>query len=389
MSLKLDAVVRIGDVAGRTWVVAMGPERQALLLHLDSVGGLRQTPLPWWSERAAIEGGERPGLRFIDTAKSRWFRVDLGDPRRPEVGPVRPISGLKPGQYPKAVASDGRRALVSLYRRAAGQSEPRYLGETFLLDAVTGAGIGPPVPATLWMARCARGRCFGLAELNRAPQPTALVEVADGGLRELEVLGAWGCSGAVDWREGDDWWIARSERGRVALSVLDLQNGEIRRQSIEVGDECSEPQHIALEEGHGLILNGRQLIRVGATFEGANSGPMPVPVPLYAERQVVRAEGWILVADFESVSWMQHDPPDANGEYEYTQYFSFKGQAGLLEREGLGWRWKSRQELPHSGEEGSFGDGYRPIVMSAPGQAGVLLTGDMGPSEYISLVEPC
>ena len=388
-SLELNTVHRIADVAGRTWVVAEGPKGRALLLHLDSAGGLVQTPLPWWSERVAIEGGDAPGLRFIDAATPRWFRVDLGDPRRPKVGPVRSIPGLTPGQYPKAVASDGRRALVSLYRRATepGKGGPRYLGETFFLDVLTGAKIGDSAPATLWMARCAAGRCFGLAELNRAPQPNMLVEIDDAGLREIQELGAWDCSGAVEWREGDEWWIARNERGRVALSVLDLSSGRLRQESVEVGGECSEVQPIALPEGHGLVIHGRQLIRIGEAGEGAKL--VPLPQKQSTERLVVGAEGWILATDFDSASWMQHDPPDVNGEYEYTEHFSFKGQAGLLELEGARWRWKSVADLPHSGEEGDYGNGYRPLVMSAPGQAGVLLVNDMGPSEYIALVEPC
>jgi len=396
----LRAATRLGDLADRTWVVAMAPAdaegeaSRAVLLHVDSALGLVQTSLPWWSENVAMERGERPALRIIDASGGRWLRVDLSDPRAPIVGPEAPIPGLIPGEHPKAVASDGERALVSLYRRAPADGKRRYIGETFLLDVATGERIGAPGPATLWMARCASGRCFGLAEVNDDPDATKLVELGDTGLRIVADLGDWSCSGAAQWHTAEEWRVARNGHGHVDLDAINLRTGAHRQSVIKVGgDACTSIDHVSTPDGGGVILDNAASPRFFPIDDQLRPGKaQPLPARPHREHHYVRAGDSVLVVDVDAASWMQHGPPGPDGEYEYDQLWSFAGAAGLLDPTARPWKWRDPgpSPLPHDGEEGTMGDGFRPIVMSAPGQAAVLVIGGVAePSDLVTLLGPC
>lgn len=369
-------------------------EGRPVLLHVDSAVGLVQTPLPWWSEDVALERGERPALRMIDASGGRWLRIDLSDPRAPVVGPEAPIPGLVPGEYPKGVASDGRRALVSLYRQAPEGAKQRYIGETFLLDVATGERIGAPAPATVWTASCAGGRCFGLANVNDDPDATKLVELEEKGLRTVADLGAWSCSGAAQWHTGEEWRIARNGRGQVHLDAINLASGAHRQGVIRVGgDACTSIDHVSVPDGDGLIVEeaaGARFFPIGDLLRPGEARPLPARP--HREHHYVRAGDSVLVADVDAASWMQHGPPGPDGGYEYDQLWSFAGQAGLLDPSARPWTWRASgpSPLPHDGEDGTMGDGYRTIVMSAPGQAAVLIVGGVAePSDAVMLLGPC
>jgi len=405
-SLELRSAVLLGQAAGRTWVLALPPlgpdgeDAAALLLHLDSAAGLVQTPVPWL-EHVAIEHGPELKLRFVDASAGSWRTVDLADPRRPKVGPARPIPGLVVGEHPKAVASDGARALVSLYRKAPAGSAERYIGETFFLNAESGARIGKPAPMTVWAAQCADGRCFGYATINRDPQPNVFVAIDDAGAREIGEHEQPECGGLVDWRDEDEWRIAYNLVGQVGLTGINLKTGALRRSSIPFGAAtCTDVKHIETSTGHGLIITAGSGTAAGTTTgeprfvtidaELRAGPPQRLPAPVHREQIYVAAGTSVLTADFESASWRQHDPPGPDGSYEYNEYWSFKGQLGLLSPGDPQWRVEQRTPLLHDGEDGTMGDGFRPILMSAPGTAGVLLVSDtMEPSVYISVVDPC
>ena len=122
--VDLRAVADAGDVAGKRWLVGQ-IDRAPLLLHLDPAGRLARAPLPEWTEDIA---GERDGLRLLRApAPATWWRVDLRDPEAPVIGPAAAIPGLVPGDYPKGFASDGARALVSMYRESGRPDGPPHL----------------------------------------------------------------------------------------------------------------------------------------------------------------------------------------------------------------------------------------------------------------------
>lgn len=387
--LKLDAVSDAGDVAGKRWLVAREAD-VPVLLHLDAAGALARVPLDVWTEDIAAEGDARLRL-FTTVAPARWSTVDLRDPDRPVRGPAAPIPGLVPGEYAKGVASDGARALVSLYRENPRPGGERYIGDTALLDVATGERVGPRADMTVWTAHCAGGTCFGVATVNADPQTRALVALADAGARRLDALGAWGCSGLVTWLDGQDWLIAWSDRGRIGLAAVHLPTGAHRLGALTTaGDACSEFEHLALPDRHGLLVKDgarRSFIPVSAALTAG--APESLPRFLHRRQHLLAVGDGVLVADIDASSGMQHGPTDRNGMREYHEVWSFAGQRQFLRPAAREWTADPPAPLPHDGEEGDFARGYDVHLLARPGHAGVLMDGDGLPSLYLPVREPC
>jgi hypothetical protein len=258
----------------------------------------------------------------------------------------------------------------------------------------------------VWAASCADGRCYGLAEANRDPQPSVLVALDDAGYRELADIGPWRCGGAEDWRVGDEWRLAWSERGKIGLAAVDLRGGEVRTGTLAVGGDDCVSAAAAVELGGGarglIVTRDRGMSKPGTCAlyvldEGrgglVGGDPQALPAMTFPRQAFapVGDVGWLLAIDYSAASGMIHGPPDADGSYEYHETWDFSGRVGLLERErgGGAWGWLREAPLPHSGDGGDFSGGYRPHLLTGPGSGGVLLVGDGMPSEYVAAVEPC
>jgi hypothetical protein len=388
-TLELDAVSDAGDLAGKTWLVARAAD-VPILLHLDRTGALARTRIPAWTEDIALESA---ALRLFHTQKpARWSLVDVRDPDAPVVGPLAPLPGLVPGDYPKAVASDGRRVLVSMYRANPKPDGERYVGDTFLLDVATGERVGPRADMTVWTAQCAAGTCYGVATVNADPQTRALVALGEAGSHRLETLGQWSCGGLATWRDGQHWQIAWSEKGRIGLASVDLVTrahtlGDLRT----APDACPEVRHLALADREGLLVaDGDRLQFVAIDAPLTRSPPEFLPPFEHRQQQLIASGGDVLLVDYDASSGLQKDRTQApDGSYEYDEVWQFAGRHRFLRPRPGQWDADPAAPLPHDGEDGKLGRGYAVHLLARPGHAGVLVVGDGLPSEYLPLRRPC
>jgi len=387
--LRLDAVVDLGDVAGKRWLVAREGD-VPVLLHLDPAGALARTPLPDWTEDIAVEGAR--GLRLFFTDTPAWAAVDLRNPDAPVVAAPVVVPGLVPGEYPKGVASNGARALVSLYREAPRIGGERYDGDTFLLDVAGGGRLGPRAGMTVWTAHCEAGRCLGVATPNGDRKSRTLVELGDGGAVRVGQLGRWDCTGVVTWLEGQEWRIAWSERQTIGLAAFDLERNKLRQDTFATADpDCADLAHLALPGRQGLVVTAaegrRAFVAIGPDLRPG--APELLPKFEHTRQRFAAVGDGVLVVDFGAAAGLRHGPEDGDGVREYHDVWQFAGRR-LYARPAPGeWLAEPAVALPHDGERGDFARGYDVHLLARPGHAGVLLAGDGLPSTWLPLRRPC
>lgn len=388
--LDLRATVELGHAAGKRWLAAERAGAPALL-HLGPDGALTHTPLARWTEEVGLEPDGALRL-FYTTAPTTWARVDLRAPDAPVVAAATELPGLTAGEYPKGVASDGTRALVSLYRASKELSGPRYLGETALLSVPAGERIGPLAAMTVWTAHCAGGRCYGVATANDDQDARAVVVLDETGPLRVGTLGRWDCTGVETWLDGQAWMIAWAERRAAGIAALDLTTGLLTTATIPTGDpDCAAVQALAAGVRRGIVVaaphGGRAFVAVGSDLRPGPLEPLP---DLRHHRQRFAASGaGALVLSYTAASGLVHDSrPDPQGNREYNHVWSFSGVHGFL-RPGAAWTLEDTGPLPHDGESGDLTSGYDVIPVTRPGHAGVLVVADGGPSAYYPLRKPC
>lgn len=389
-AIKLGAVAELPRAGGKSWLVA-DEDGAPALLHLGPAGQLARAAIPQWTEDVAGEGA---ALRLLRAgAPATWWPVDLRDPDAPAIGPAAAIPGLVPGDHPKGFASDGARALVSLYRESTRPDGPRYQGDTFLLAVPSGERIGPRADMTVWTAECHAGACYGVAAVNDDPDVRALVALDGAGARRIGALGRWGCSGLQTWREGQIWTIAWSEARAVGVAALDLATGAVNTIRLPTDDRaCAELRHLEVGGRHGLALttsrSGRAFVPIGAELRPGV--PEPLPPLTGAQQRFADLGDGVLFADFTAASGLQKDhSPDPDGKLEYDEVWSFSGRAGVLRPAASGWTLEDTAPLPHDGEDGRMAGGYGVHLLTRPGHAGVLLVGDGLPGAFVRLRGPC
>ncbi|MBZ5710468.1 hypothetical protein [Nannocystis pusilla] len=387
--LRLAAVVDLGDVAGKRWLVAREGDLP-VLLHLDAAGALARTRLPDWTEDIAVERDS--GLRLFFTDEPTWAAVDLRDRDAPVVAAPVAVPGLVPGEYPKGVASDGARALVSLYRDARRPGGERHDGDTFLLDVATGGRLGPRAGMTVWAAHCDAGRCLGVATPNGDRKSRTLVELGESGAVRLGDLGRWDCSGLVTWLEGQEWRIAWSERKTIGLAAFDLEAGKLRQDSFPTADpDCADLAHLALPDRHGLVVTAadarRAFVPIGPDLRPG--APELLPKFEHARQRFLALGDGVLLVDFAASAGLRHGPEDADGVREYHDVWQFAGRRQYARPAPGEWKAEPAVALPHDGERGEIARGYDVHLLARPGHAGVLLAGDGLPSTWLPLRRPC
>lgn len=391
---EVRAVSQVADLAGKRWLVAQtGPVGASTpaLLHLGPKGQLVQTKLPTWTEDTAVELPST--LRFlVTTDKPRWWTVDVSEPDRPVVHkPVR-LAGLEPGKHPKGFASDGTRALISMYRTAPAGSKPPYVGETALYQVPSGTPTTDLAPVTVWAAECLKGICYGLGTPNRVGADGELRQFRDGGHQRLKRLSGWDCAGAAQWRVGSHWLLAFPGQGVVRLLAVDLPKGRVASAKIAAtSGRCSQVTWARMAGRDGIVVEDERshfFVSVSTALEIGS----PELLPKLSDREHViapMADGAFLVS-FTSAGGMIHGPRDPSGMVEYHNVWDFTGQAGLLYHQDAAWALVDAQPLPRAGESGEFSDGLRGQALTRPGYAMALVVGSRGePGASVLLRQPC
>lgn len=388
--IDLDATVDLGLAAGKRWLVATRADKP-VLLHLGADGALAHTPLARWTEEVAFEGDAAMRL-FYTGAPATWASVDLQAPDAPRIAAEAALPGLVPGDYPKGVASDGTRALVSLYRASKELSGPRHVGETFLLAVPSGQRLGPPAEMTVWTAHCAGGRCYGVATVKDDEEARALVVLDENGPLRVGTLGRWDCTGVETWLDGQAWMLAWSERRSAGVAALDLTTGVLTTAAIATGDpDCAAVQALAAGGRRGVVVaapgGGEAFVALGPDLQPGP--PEPLPALPHTRRRFAPSGAGALVLSYTASSGLMHDrEPGPDGKREYNEVWRFDGAHGFL-RPGARWTLEDPGPLPHDGEEGTMSRGYEVHPVTRPGHAGVLVVADSGPSAYYPLRRPC
>ncbi len=379
----LGSLVALGERGGKQWVVSAG-HGSAELLHLGPAGELRRMPLPQGSEQWTLTGPR--SLHMVGRAGQTWS-VDLAEVDAPSVAAPVKLAGVVVGRYIKAIAGDDTRVLLSWYREQQSGSPPHWVGDTVLLDATTGLVRAGPVAATVWLARCAGGRCYGWATPNDDEAARVLLVIDDAGSRVLAQLGPSECSGAAQWDEGGRWVLVWSERAGVGLAAIDLASGALTRGEI-AGVACPELEALVVEGRAGLLLregeDGRFVAVAGDLRAGAS---VTVPAMEHSQQVSVSTTDGVLVADYEIEAVRRDSGIDPGGRHEWWDESTLHGRHGLLVRDGAAWRWQDGGALPQDGETTAHGDARDVQFLTRPGHAGVLVSGDRG--SYRPLRGPC
>ena len=386
--LQLDAVSELDPAAGKSWIVATRAD-QSVLLHLDPTGELATTPIPTWSETVAAEPA---ALRIANTlAPPQWWTLDLRDPDHPTPGPAAAIDPAAAGEYPKAFASDGTRALLAQYR-VADAGPRRYIGSTYFLDVATGRPLTPPAAMTVWIAHCDRGRCQGYATDN-ATDHAVIAGFDDAGHRILHDLGTQTCAGVTAWQQGRQWLLAWSEQGAFGVASVDLDTRDVRTARVSVPDsanQCTSLDPLTVAGHHGLLVGSGTQRSFFESLGDRSFGP-PEPLPPLEHTQLALASfgDGVLLAQYAARTGMVHGPEE-NGIREYHHVWSFTGRHDLLRRDAGAWQLEAGGPLPHDGEHGEHSDGYRVHLLTRPDHAGVLVSGGRSlASAYLPLRSAC
>jgi hypothetical protein len=384
---QLDALVHLGDHAGKTWLLA-GREpsaKTALLLHLDAAGRLVENELPAFTEHVSFEAPSL--LHFLEYAETpRWWSVDISDRDGPKVGKAEPGPplGWAPSSAVKAFAVSAARAFVSVYRVEYGDAGTTRRGETGVFDRASGSRIGSLLPMTAWAAQCLGTRCAALASDNDSDDAQLLV--FDGSSMKKTRLGSFGCAGVRNWRDGSKWVLAFGDGERLRALSVDLQTGQVREAASDVlGRECGVIHSAQLAGRRGLLISGERFLPVASTPRiGA---PERLPGLSGRSQALAPLPDGAALADFTSESWMTHGPTDSRGMRRYHREWRFSGRAGLLRGTRGGWRLDAGP-LPGSGTEGQFSSGLDVNLLSNENFSAAIVSGER-PARVVYLTRPC
>jgi hypothetical protein len=395
------SAARVPDLGDFRRVVAH--ERQqpdsAVLLQLDRAGGVQSISLPTWSENVAVEGGK---LRFLQGGEApRWWTVDLSNPDTPVVGPATRIADLASAEHVKAFASDGQLALVSTYHRNEVKGGPRFVGRSALYSVPAGARRGAAMPATIWSAACSNGACVGWATPNAEGEDDRLVRMTPDGHDTLSTLSGPSC-GAVSWRRGEYWILAIRLADSVELMHVPFARGGPKRTRVKLAQlpfggaadprrgGCAKLAHARWRERDGLVVESAgALVFVPVDDEPHVDDALRLGKIEQREWQLAPLADGLVLLDYGIGGGMMHGPPDHTGMHYYHDVWSFDGTADFIAPEQDATTRRNMRILPHSGEHGEMSDGYYPFLLSRPGHVGVLMVGDMEPSEWLPLRGPC
>ncbi len=365
-----------------------GADVDAVIVALDARGALELTPVPVpVADPVAI--GEDPGGLVIVSVATRGtgtlLRVDL----RAD-GSLRPRAPKKlpdvPWGWPAAIGSDGERAILEHTLATAEQG----LGGTVLhtIDLATLRVLARAPAAKRAQVHCHAGACttVELAPTTAQNQPSQVTVVRGAARLELELHST--CPTLYPLVSGDalllvgpgaPWRAVAVARDPPALRELALDP------TLAPLPGCPPLLHVFPSASRpGLIVAGagaRTPLRWDLARGSFGAGE---PLPASAHRQSLRAAhpDGVLELAWTGGHGMMHSPTDAQGSRRYFTHWSFDGgQLSLLRHRAGSWAALDPTPLVLAGVEGTFHDGYQPILLRHGLHAAALLVPDGGGDE--------
>jgi hypothetical protein len=393
-------LVRVGTpvaIGERTFAYGwrqVGADVEVVIVSLAGDGAPVITPVPVpYADPTAI-GADGRGLVIVSVAlkgTGTLLRVTLGEDGVLRAGTPMPLPDVAWG-WPAKITSDGARAVLVHTLATTEQTLGRTVIHTIeLASGRVVASTWPPAGATM---DCDTLACTTIA-LEKGSGRAGFTWVGPGGREDRAVAVASACpafyaieAAGLYVGPGDPWRAMQ-----VTATAPHLTEVAIDR-SLAAVPGCGStlyPFPSALWPGVIEGTRARSLLRwdTGLRTFGARE---PLPDPGFDRTILADHTDGVIEVGWTGWHGMQHSPTDAQGRRRYFEHWSFDGgRVALLRRERGQWAAVDAVPLALGAAEGTFHDGYFPVVLRHGLHAAVLLAPQGGgdPAWFQPYLRPC
>ncbi|MCY1054649.1 hypothetical protein [Nannocystis sp. SCPEA4] len=388
------------EIDGRSFALAwqgVGAEVQTVIVGLDERGALVTTPIPIAYADPVALGGDASGLVLVSVAQrggGTLLQVDLGPDGALRPGTPRSLPDIALG-WPGAIGVAGGQAIVE----HSLASPDRSISTTALytIDLATARVTRTSDAGGRKQVHCHAGACTIVdvaASTTDAPARASIVRGAEH--RELELTSA--CPNFYPLIRDDALllvapgapWRAVEVTAKAPflreLAIDPSLAGEAGCHSLlHVFPSATRPGLVADEAG------ARTLLRWDPSSSSFGA-PESLPAPSGPRSLRASHPDGVIEVGWTGGHGMIHTPTDSQGRRRYYKQWHFDGgQIALLRHEAGGWTSVDPTPLALGPREGTFHDGYTPVVLRHGLHAGVLLAPDGGGDEawFQPYLAPC
>ncbi len=387
------------EVAGRTFALAWrrtGADVETVLASLDAAGALVVTPVPVPYADPSALGGDPRGLVILSVAHrghGTLLRVDLGEDGSLRPGKPAPLPAVAWG-WPHRIESDGAIATVHHTRSTPDQTRG---GETIYTIDLATRRVLTTTAAPTGTTHCHAGACTTVDVLRVEDGPGRATLTRAGDPARLELPIASTCPTLYPVPSGDDLvLVGPGDPWRAALVSTTppfLREAAIDP-SLPAMPGCGRALYAFPSAAHPGLLDGWRGPRTLLTYDPARrtfGAAEALPEQSY-DRSIhaPHPDGVIEVA-WNGGSGMMHSPSDGEVRRYFEHWYFNGGQVALLRREAGRWRLTDVAPLALREAEGTFHDGYSPLVLRHGLHAAVLLAPEGGGEEawFQPYLAPC
>lgn len=386
------------EIAGRTFALAWrraGADVETVIVSLDAAGALVITPVPVPYADPLALGGDPRGLVILSVANrghGTLLRVALDADGALRPGKPTPLPAV-PWGWPARVESDG--ATATLHHTLATPDQTAGAEARYTIELATGrvraTTTAPPGTTT----HCHAGACT-TAQITRVEDAPGRAALTAGPAR-LELTIGSTCptlypvtagDALLLVGPGDPWRAVLAEPTPPSLREVAIDP------SLPAMPGCGRALYAFPSDAHPGLVDGWRGPRSLLTYDraGASFGaPEALPEQSYDRWTFApHADGVVEVA-WKGGHGMMHSPSDREVRRYFKHWYFEGGQVALLRREGGRWGYVDAAPLALQGAEGTFHDGYTPLVLRRGLHAAVLLTPDGGsePAWFQPYLAPC
>lgn len=383
------------EIGERTFVTVWrgrGAETEAAIASLDDAGALTVASIPAPVSDPQALGAGPDELLLVSVAHrgaGKLVRVRLGPdgalrPRAPKALPEVAWG------WPAQVWAD--RSRLMLHHNLATEAQTLGGAVLYTLDLETGKVQEREALAAQASVRCAPGVCVFEEVLRRGdeagPGRVRLTRRAWGGaaeVREIELAST--CPGFLELAPGVLVGAGAPWRALWTGDAAPFLRDAAIDPSLAPEPVCGAYREVfPARRAPGLLdTQRRDLLRWDAaahTF-GAREG-LP-PAPHLRGTRAWHPDGVVEVS-WDGGHGLAHSPSDREVRRYFEHWYFEGGQVHLLRREASGWAIADPVPLALAGAEGTFHEGYEPVVLRNGLHAAVLLTPRGGGDE--ALLQP-